>query len=151
MLLEATLLLLRRAQEALGVLLVADGPVDTAGEPIFEVPGELPSTWLSGRVDIRLADAEIAAAERVRKDSWKDWVPTGTASFAPQYLTPSGLFQPSGTWAGVIQFAIPIFDAGAAALAGPAARRRAGADPHRSHRPRAPDPRRRADRARGGR
>ncbi len=112
-LLEATLLLLRRAQEALGVLLVADGPVDTAGEPIFEVPGELPSTWLSGRVDIRLADAEIAAAERVRKDSWKDWVPTGTASFAPQYLTPSGLFQPSGTWAAVVQFAIPIFDAGA--------------------------------------
>ena len=29
----------RRAQEALGVLLIADGPVDTAGEPIFEVPG----------------------------------------------------------------------------------------------------------------
>ena len=102
MLLEATLLLLRRAQEALGVLLVADGPVDTAGEPVFEVPGEMPSTWLSGRVDIRLADAELAAAERVRKDSWKDWVPTGTASFAPQYLTPSGLFQPSGTWAGVV-------------------------------------------------
>ena len=77
-LLEATLLLLRRAQEALGVLLVADGPVDTAGEPIFEVPGELPSTWLSGRVDIRLADAEVAAADRVRRDSWKDWVPAGS-------------------------------------------------------------------------
>jgi outer membrane protein TolC len=111
-LLEATLLLLRRAQEALGVLLVADGPVDTAGEPIFEVPGEMPSTWLSGRVDIRLADAEISAAERVRRDSWKDWVPSGVASFAPQYVTPSGLFQPAGTWAGVVQFAIPIFDAG---------------------------------------
>jgi len=111
-LLEATLLLLRRAQEALGVLLVADGPVDTAGEPVLELPGEMPSTWLSRRVDIRLADAEIAAAERVRKDSWKDWVPTGTASFAPQYLTPAGLFQPSSTWAGVVQFGIPIFDAG---------------------------------------
>jgi outer membrane protein TolC len=111
-LLEATLLLLRRAQEALGVLLVADGPVDTAGEPIFEVPGELPSTWLSGRVDIRLADAEVAAADRVRRDSWKDWVPAGTASFAPAYLTPTGISQPSGTWAAVVQFAIPIFDAG---------------------------------------
>ena len=111
-LLEATLLLLRRAQEALGVLLVADGPVDTAGEPIFEVPGELPPTWLSGRVDIRLADAEIAAAERVRRDSWKDWVPTGIASFAPQYLAPTGVGQPSGTWAAVVQFAVPIFDAG---------------------------------------
>jgi outer membrane protein TolC len=111
-LLEATLLLLRRAQEALGVLLVADGPVDTAGEPIFEVPGELPSTWLSGRVDIRLADAEVAAADRVRRDSWKDWVPTGTAAFTPQYITPSGLFQPSNSWAALVQFGIPIFDGG---------------------------------------
>jgi outer membrane protein TolC len=111
-LLEATLLLLRRAQEALGVLLVADGPVDTAGEPIFEVPGELPSTWLSGRVDIRLADAELAAAERVRKDSWKDWVPTGTASFAPQYSRRPA--SPAvGHVGGGVQFAIPIFDAGA--------------------------------------
>jgi len=111
-LLDATLLLLRRAQEALGVLLVADGPVDTAGEPIFEVPGELPPTWLSGRVDIRLSDAQVAAADRVRRDSWKDWVPVGIASFSPQYLAPTGIGQPSGAWAAVVQFAVPIFDAG---------------------------------------
>ncbi len=111
-LLEASLLALRRTQEALGVLLVADGPVDASAEPVFELPGELPSTWLSARVDIRLADAEVAAAERVRRDSWKDWVPNGTASFAPQYITPAGLFQPSNTWAAVVQFAVPIFDGG---------------------------------------
>jgi outer membrane protein len=111
-LLEASLLGLRRTQEALGVLLVADGPVDAAAEPVFELPGELPSTWLSGRVDVRLADAEVSAAERVRRDSWKDWVPNGTASFAPQYVTPAGLFQPSNTWAAVVQFAVPIFDGG---------------------------------------
>ena len=78
-LLEAALLGLRRAQEALGVILVVDGPVDAVAEPVFELPGELPSTWLSGRVDVRLADAEVSAAERVRRDSWKDWVPTGIA------------------------------------------------------------------------
>jgi outer membrane protein len=111
-LLEASLLGLRRTQEALGVLLVAEGPVDAAAEPIFELPGELPSTWLSGRVDVRLADAEISAAERVRRDSWKDWVPTGTASFQPQYITPAGLFQPANTWAAVVQFGVPIFDGG---------------------------------------
>ena len=101
MLLEAALLGLRRAQQALGVLLVVDGPVDAQAEPVFELPGEPPSTWLSGRVDVRLADAEISAAERVRRDSWKDWVPTGTAAFTPQYITPSGLFQPSNSWAAV--------------------------------------------------
>jgi outer membrane protein TolC len=111
-LLEASLLALRRTQEALGVLVVADAPVDSAAEPVFELPGELPATWLSGRVDVRLADAGIAAAERVRRDSWKDWVPTGNAAFTPQYITPAGLFQPSNTWAAVVQFQLPIFDGG---------------------------------------
>jgi outer membrane protein len=111
-LLEASLLALRRTQEALGVLLVADGPVDAAAEPVFELPGELPSTWLSGRVDVRLADAEVSAAQRVRRDSWKDWLPTGTASFAPQVVAPTGSSQPSNTWAAVIQFGVPIFDGG---------------------------------------
>ena len=45
-------------------------------------------------------------------DSWKDWVPTVRASFEPQYITPSGLFQPSGTWRAVVPAAIPIFDGG---------------------------------------
>ena len=111
-LLEAALLGLRRAQQALGVILVVEGPVDAAAEPVFELPGELPPTWLSGRVDVRLADAEIAAAERVRRDSWKDWVPTGIASIQPQYITPSGLFLPSNSWAALVQFGIPIFDGG---------------------------------------
>ena len=111
-LLEAALLGLRRAQQALGVLLVVDGPVDAEAEPVFELPGEVPSTWPSGRIDVRLADAEISAAERVRRDSWKDWVPTGTAAFTPQYITPSGLFQPSNSWAALVQFGIPIFDGG---------------------------------------
>ena len=52
------------------------------------------------------------AAERVARDSWKDWVPVGTASFQPQFLTPAGIFQSSGTWSVVAQFAVPIFDGG---------------------------------------
>ena len=111
-LLEASLLALRRAQEALGVLVVADGPVDAAAEPVFELPVDVPEGWLATRLDVRLAEAEIGAAERVRRDSWKDWVPTGNATFAPQYITPAGLFQPSNTWAAIVQFAIPIFDGG---------------------------------------
>jgi outer membrane protein TolC len=111
-LLEASILALRRAQEALGELLVADAAVDAVQEPAFEVPATVNDGWLGTRTDIRLADAQVAAADRVRRDSWKDWVPTGTASFSPQYLTPAGLFQPSKTWAAVVQFAIPVFDGG---------------------------------------
>ena len=37
---EEARLTIRRAQEALGVLIAADGPVDAAAEPVFEVPPE---------------------------------------------------------------------------------------------------------------
>ncbi|HEY8550110.1 MAG TPA: TolC family protein [Vicinamibacterales bacterium] len=112
-LVEQSRLALRRAQEALGVLVVEDGPVDAAGEPAFELPAQPPAPdWLTQRTDVRLAREEVAAAERVARDSWKDWVPTGTLSFQPQYITPSGLFQPSRSWSAFLQFSVPVFDGG---------------------------------------
>jgi outer membrane protein TolC len=111
--LEGARLGLRRAQEALGVLLATDAPVDAAGEPAFEV-APIPSgnDWLTERADVQLGAAQIAAAERVLRDSWRDWVPTATAAFEPQLVTPSGLFQPSRTWRGFVALSVPIFDAG---------------------------------------
>lgn len=112
-LLESARLAVRRAQEALGVLLAADAPVDAASEPAFDVPA--PPTgdeWLTGRRDIRLFTAERDAAARVFRDSRKDWLPTGVVSVDPQYVTPSGVFQPSRTWRASVQFAVPIFDGG---------------------------------------
>lgn len=112
-LLEVARLNVRRAQEALGVLIVVDGPVDAAAEPAFEVPvvptGE---DWLAQRTDIRLFSSQVRAADRVVRDSWKDWVPEGIVAFDPQYITPAGLFQPSRTWRATLQFGIPIFDGG---------------------------------------
>ena len=112
-LLEAVSFALRRAQEALGVLVVSDGPVDAADEPAFEVAGT-PSdqTWLSNRADVQLFSAQIEAADRVYRDSWRDWVPTANVSFDPQWVTPAGLFQPSRTWSAFLAFSIPIFDGG---------------------------------------
>src|SRR5690606_29560664 len=58
-LLEVYQLNVRRAQEALGVLLAADAPVDTTGEPAFEIPavsGE--EAWMSARPDIQLFTAD---------------------------------------------------------------------------------------------
>jgi outer membrane protein TolC len=113
-LLEAARLALRRAQEALGVLVAADAPVDAAAEPAFEVVTTIPPAeqWLSQRADVQLFAAQITAAERVHRDSWREWVPTATASFEPQLLTPAGLFQPSRTWRGFLAFSVPIFDGG---------------------------------------
>ena len=52
------------------------------------------------------------AQTKVVDDSRFDWVPSVGASFQPQYITPSGLFQPSGTWRALLSANVPIFDSG---------------------------------------
>lgn len=112
-LLEVAMFQLLEAQEALGVLLVAEKPIDAAAEPSFEVPAP-PSdeSWLSQRTDIQLFSATVTAADRVYRDSWRDWVPTATASWQPQWIHPAGLFAPSKTWQAVVAADIPLFDGG---------------------------------------
>lgn len=111
--LEVVRLGVRRAQEALGVLVAADGPIDTTGDVAFEVAMIGPeSAWMAARPDVALGAAQQRAAERVLADSRKDWWPTGTVAFDPQYLTPSGLFQPARTWRFTVLFSQPIFDGG---------------------------------------
>jgi outer membrane protein TolC len=112
-LLEAARLAQRRAQEALGVLVAADGPLSAAGEPAFDVSvTPAGDDWMAERPDVQLFSAQVQAADRVFRDSWKDWVPSATASFEPQLLTPSGLFAPTRTWRGFVALSVPIFDAG---------------------------------------
>jgi len=110
---ENARLALLRSQEALGVLLADDGPVDAAGEPAFDVPATVSeSEWMAARPDVRYQESVIAAAERVVRDSHLDWLPTATASFTPQLVTPAGLFQPSRTWSLVVSITQPIYEGG---------------------------------------
>jgi outer membrane protein len=103
------------AQEALGVLVAADGPVDAADEPVLEVPSTLASAEAAmpqTRSDLRLATARTQAADRVLSDSWKDYLPSVTGLFQPQYFQPETLFQPSLSWRAEVAVNIPIFDFG---------------------------------------
>ena len=111
--LENSRLALIRAQEALGVLMAADGPVDAAGEPALEVavvPGD--QSWLTQRPDVQFFNSQVTAANRVFQDSWRDWVPTATASFEPQALVPSSVFSPSRSWRAFVFVDVPLFDGG---------------------------------------
>lgn len=111
--LENTRLGLRRAQEALGVLLAENGPVDAGGAPAFEDAGEAAETeWMASRPDLQAQAVAIRSAERVIRDTWKVWVPTAAVSFDPQLVTPAGLFQPSRTWRLVFSVSQPLFQAG---------------------------------------
>ncbi len=108
--LEGTRFLRRQAQEALGVILAEDGPVDISGDPVFDVPATIDDTaWMAARPDLVTQGAIIRSAERVVRDSWKDVSPYATVSFAPQYLTPASFFQPSGSWRLVFSVTQPIY------------------------------------------
>jgi outer membrane protein len=105
-------LALRRAQEALGVAIFAEGPVDAAGDASL-APAALPPSgeaWLTRRPDVRVSTAEVAAADRVARDVWKSWLPSLGTAFTPQYVTPPGFFAPAATWQAVFQLQIPIYD-----------------------------------------
>jgi outer membrane protein TolC len=111
--LDALALNVRRAQEALGVLIAAAGPVDVAGEPVFDVPPPASEEeWLPNRPDVRLFTAEREANQRIVDDSRKDWWPLVNVSFDPQLITPAGVFAPSRTWRFTINAFQPLYDAG---------------------------------------
>jgi outer membrane protein TolC len=111
-LIQAAELAVRQAQEALGVATFSDGPVDASGDPDIEpaTPPSSDDTWLIRRPDVRLFTAQVQAADRVVRDNWKSWLPVGTASFTPQYVTPPGFFAPAKTWVAFFQLQVPVYD-----------------------------------------
>jgi outer membrane protein TolC len=111
--LETFRLALRRAQEALGVFLVNDGPVDAGAEPVFETPTDVdPASLAASRPDLRTQTAIQRAAERVVKDHWTEWAPFPSVAFTPVAVAPAGLFQPSRSWTLSINLTQPLFDGG---------------------------------------
>jgi outer membrane protein TolC len=110
---EAARLGLRRAQEALGVLLADNGPVDAADEPVFDVPATIDENdWAVTRPDLQLQDALRRSSERVIRDAWRSWMPIVSAAFDPQLVTPAGLFQPAKTWRLTLSVTQPLFQGG---------------------------------------
>jgi outer membrane protein len=111
--LEVTQYAVRVGQEALGVLMASNGPVDAASEPAFDVPAAADEAgWMALRPDVRLFTAEERAADRVWQDSSKDWFPTGVLSFDPQALVPASIFSSARSWRLVVNFSQPIWDSG---------------------------------------
>ena len=85
-----------------------------SGEPAFEIPQEVPESRVAAESSRRPACSprERDANERIVNDSRKDWWPAASVTFGPQLLTPSGIFQPSRTWALSVQLSQPIFEGG---------------------------------------
>lgn len=99
------------AQEALGVLMAENGPVDAGVGPVFDtdvvVTGD---DWLAARPDVQLQVRAVEAADRVVQDSWRAWLPTAALSFSPQAVAPTSPLSSSGTWQLSIGLTQRIFD-----------------------------------------
>jgi outer membrane protein TolC len=114
-LIETARFALYRSQEALGVLLVADGPVDAADEPTFALPPDAAGALappFSSRTDLRLYTTQQRAAERVLANNTKSYLPVFEGIFQPQTTYPSQFFVPANSWRLLLQMNVPLFDSG---------------------------------------
>ncbi|HZF12316.1 MAG TPA: TolC family protein [Thermoanaerobaculia bacterium] len=104
----------RRAQEALGVLVAVDGALDAADVPVFEGlgPGTPEDAALDARADVQLQALRQRAAERVLRDSWRDSAPTLDLVLQELLQSPSTLIQPANSWQALLQLTVPIYDGG---------------------------------------
>ena len=107
-LVEAVHLALYRAQEALGVLLAADGPVDASDEPSFDVAAAPTTDLIQLRPDLKFLFARQEAAARELRDSAKDYWPLLEGVFQPQSTHPSRFFTPANSWRFLLQFSVPL-------------------------------------------
>jgi outer membrane protein len=121
--LEGASLAVYRAREALGVLIVANGPVDAVDEPSFAVPADAAAlgsasaadatpVLLQSRPDLKLFSMERQAAERVLNDSSKDRWPSLDAIFLPQTIRPAAFFAQANSWQFLLRASIPVLDGG---------------------------------------
>jgi len=106
---------LYRSQEALGLLLGVDEPVDV--EEIPEIP-EPPSVDQAlaespGRADLLLFEQQRHAADRSLNMSWTEYLPNVNLLFEPFYQHPSSLTSPETGWQAQAVLTWFLYDGGA--------------------------------------
>jgi outer membrane protein TolC len=105
---------LHQAQEALGVVLGSDHPIDAAEDPRLETPPGLEEALDSAgdRPDLKTANRRKRAADRVVRDRYADYLPYLTASFQPFYQNPATLTLPTGGYQAQLILTVPLYDGG---------------------------------------
>lgn len=102
---------LLRAQEALGLAAGADAPLDAADEPAFQ-----PQDGLEGaearRLDVRAARERLVGAEKARRYSWTDWLPTLFATAQGFVNQPATVTNPNNGWQVQFLLSLPLFEGG---------------------------------------
>lgn len=103
---------LARAREALSVLVAEDKPVDTLddinladGDARFEEAA-------SRRQDVQAAKQRALAADKIRRQSWTDFMPAVNGVVQPFFQHPSSLTMPETGWQAMLVLSFPLIEGG---------------------------------------
>jgi outer membrane protein TolC len=105
---------LRRAREALGVIVAAEGPIDAVEDPALPERASVSDalTDADRRPDVRAAILRSQAAHRVTRDSFTDYLPLLNGTFTPFFQDPPSLTVPRTGWQAQLILSLPLFDGG---------------------------------------
>jgi outer membrane protein TolC len=100
-------------QEALGVLLGRDGPVDATSPESIPSGVEQPSEeMIATRGDVRAQKKRVEVADKTVRDTWADYMPTLNATFLPFFQDPPSTQFPKTGWQVQLLLSVPFYDGG---------------------------------------
>jgi outer membrane protein TolC len=106
---------LAAVEEALGIVLGADEPFDTAGDATLAAPPSLEDGLhdAAHRADVRALDARLKAATKVVGDDWSDYAPYLVGVAEPFYQNPPIIpTTPMRGYALELLLTVPLYDGG---------------------------------------
>jgi outer membrane protein TolC len=105
---------LARSQEALGVAVGEDKPLDALAEPVLRAPGSVEDAIGQAvrRPDIVAQRERVESARRAVRDDWVDYLPVLSALGEPFYTNPATTTFPLTGWQAQLILTIPFYDGG---------------------------------------
>lgn len=110
---QTQLIAMTRSQEALGILLGENGPVD-AMDASLAAPPTLAAALgqVETRSDVAATRDRVESARKSVRDSYVDYLPILTGTAQPFYQNPASLTLPTTGWTAQLLLSLPIFDGG---------------------------------------
>ncbi len=109
---SASFTALARAREALGVLLGEDRPVDAFDDVSLPNGNTSFDDAAARRQDVQASKSRALTAEKIRKDSWTDFMPALNGQFQPFFQHPASLTMPETGWQAFLVLSFPLMEGG---------------------------------------
>jgi outer membrane protein TolC len=105
---------LASTEEALGILVGTDGPLDTAEDATLAAPPSLEEGLqrAAGRTDVVALDLRLRGAQKTVKDDWSDYAPYLVGVAQPFYQNPATLTVPLSGYQLELLLTVPLYDGG---------------------------------------